>query len=114
MPQDTAQAVVDFHPEGRNFGGEVVGNYVGSVFDNVSSGFGPTQHGHYAVVDLNAYVTFGPGDRQRLNAQPRERLRRGLRHPRQPGARATPTARPTSPTTAACPRTLHVTYSYSF
>jgi vitamin B12 transporter len=40
VPKDTAQGVVSFHPEGRPFGGDLIGNYVGSVVDNVSSGFG--------------------------------------------------------------------------
>jgi outer membrane cobalamin receptor len=113
VPQDTAQAVVDVHPQGRNFGGSVVANYVGSVFDNVSGGFGPVQHGHYAVIDLDGYLTFGPGDHQRLNLS----LENALDE-----AYATRLSRASRDAGGAsyivhargAPRALHVTYSYSF
>ena len=113
VPEDTAQAMLDYHPVGRGFGGSASVNYVGSVFDNVSGGFGPVQHGHYAVVDLAAYVTFGPGDRQRLNVSLENaldedyftRLSRASRDAT--GASYIVHAR-------GAPRTLHVTYSYSF
>jgi outer membrane cobalamin receptor len=112
VPEDTAQALVDIHPEGRNFGGSVVANYVGSVFDTVSGGFGPTQHGHYTVVDLNAYVNFGPGNRQRINLSLENALDKTY---------YTHLSRATRDTGGSyifhflgVPRTLHVSYSYSF
>ena len=113
VPEDTAQAVVDVHPRGRNFGASVVANYVGSVFDTVSGGFGPVQHGHYAVVDLDGYLTFGPGDHQRVNVS----LENALDE-----AYATRLSRASRDLGGAsyivhargAPRTLHVSYSYSF
>ena len=113
VPEDTAQAVVDIHPQGRNFGASVVANYVGSVFDTVSGGFGPVQHGHYAVVDLDGYLTFGPGDHQKVNVS----LENALDEPY-----ATRLSRASRDLGGAsyivhargAPRTLHVSYSYSF
>jgi vitamin B12 transporter len=62
VPNHVAQGMVDFHPQGRPFGASLVGDWVGSVVDNVSSGFGRQQHGHYVVIDLNGYWTFGAGE----------------------------------------------------
>ena len=98
--------------EGRPFGGEVIGNYVGSVVDNVSCGFGRQQRGHYAVVDLNAYVTFGAGDRQRLSARlenvfDEDYSTRISRATRDAGGAYLTHYR-------GVPRTLHVAYTYSF
>lgn len=112
VPKDTAQAVVSFRPEGRPFGGEVIGNYVGSVVDNVG-GFGRQQRGHYAVIDLNAYVTFGADDRQKLSARLENvfdadydtRVNRAARDA--DGAMYLTHYR-------GVPRTLHVAYTYSF
>jgi vitamin B12 transporter len=112
VPKDTAQGVVSFHPEGRPFGGDLIGNYVGSVVDNVSSGFGRRQRGHYAVIDLNTYLTFGPGDRQRLSARLENVFDEDY---------STRTSRATRDAGGAylthyrgVPRTLHVAYTYSF
>ena len=112
VPEDTAQATIDLHPVGRGFGGSVVANYVGSVFDTVSGGFGPTQHGHYSVVDLNGYVTFGPGDRSRINLSLENVLDKTY---------YTRLNRATRDAGGSyiyhflgVPRTLHVSYSYSF
>ena len=113
VPEDTAQALVDIHPEGRGFGGSVVANYVGSVFDTVSGGFGPTQHGHYTVVDLNAYVVFGPGDHQRINVSLENALDKTYYTHL---SRASRDADGSSYIYhyLGVPRTLHVSYSYVF
>jgi vitamin B12 transporter len=113
VPEDLAQAALDWHPEGRGFGGSVVGNYVGSVSDLVGSGFGPIQHGHYGVIDLNAYVTFGPGDHHRINASLENALdedyvTRVSRAFRDVGGA------PFLVHSLGVPRTLHVAYSYRF
>ncbi|HEY2357129.1 MAG TPA: TonB-dependent receptor [Phenylobacterium sp.] len=113
VPEDIAQAVVNIRPEGRGFGGSVVANWVGSVFDTVSGGFGPQQHGHYAVVDLNAFVTLGPGDHHRINVSLENALDEDY---------ATHLSRATRVSDGSSylyhfrgvPRTLHVTYSYNF
>jgi vitamin B12 transporter len=67
VPKDIAQGSIDYHPKSQPFGATLNANWVGSVVDNVSSGFGRQQHGHYVVVDLNGYVTFGPDDRHRIS-----------------------------------------------
>jgi vitamin B12 transporter len=113
VPEDLAQATLDLHPEGRHYGGAVVANYVGSVADLVGSGFGPVQHGHYAVVDLNAYVTFGPGDHHRVNvslenAFDETYVTRVSRAFRDVGGA------PFLVHSLGVPRTLHVNYTYNF
>jgi outer membrane cobalamin receptor len=113
VPEDTAQALLDIHPAGRGFGGSVSANYVGSVFDTVSGGFGPVQHGHYAVFDLSAYVAFGPGDRQRINLSLENLLDKTY---------STHLGRASRDSDGSsyifhylgAPRTLHATYSYAF
>ncbi len=113
VPEDVAQAVVDIHPQGRGFGGSVVANYVGSVSDLVGSGFGPIQHGHYALVDLNAYVAFGPGDRQRINVSLENVLDKTY-STRVSRAFRDADGSPFLVHSLGVPRTLHVSYSYNF
>jgi vitamin B12 transporter len=113
VPEDTAQAALDIHPEGRGSGGSLVANYVGSVFDNVSGGFGPIQHGHYAVFDLNGYVAFGPDNRQRFNLSLENLLDKTY------ATRLSRASRDSDGSSyvvhsLGAPRTLHVSYSYAF
>ena len=112
VPEDIAQATLDWHPAGRPFGGSLVANYVGSVTDLVSGGFGPVQHGHYTVLDVNGYVTFGPGDRHKIlasiqNLTDEDYFTRLSRATRDTGGSYIVHYR-------GVPRTLHVTYSYAF
>jgi vitamin B12 transporter len=113
VPEDLAQAVVDLHPQGRRFGGSLVANYVGSVSDLVGSGFGPIQHGRYTVVDLNAYLTFGPGDRQRINLSLENALDETY-YTRVSRAFRDVGGAPFLVRSLGVPRTLHVSYNYSF
>ncbi|THD77368.1 MAG: TonB-dependent receptor [Phenylobacterium sp.] len=113
VPKDIAQGVIDVHPAGRGFGGSLSANWVGSVVDNVSSGFGRVEHGHYTVVDLAAWVAFGPADRHRLTL----RLENALDE-----AYASHVSRAFRDADGSpyllhylgVPRTLHVAYSYAF
>ena len=112
VPEDIAQATLDWHPQGRPFGGSLVVNHVGSVTDQVSGGFGPVQHGNYTVLDVNAFVTFGPGDHHKLiasiqNVADEDYFTRLSRATRDTGGSYIVHSR-------GVPRTLHVTYSYSF
>ena len=84
VPEDLAQATLDLHPEGRHFGGAVVGSYVGSVSDLVGSGFGPVQHGHYGGGRPERLCDLRAGRSSPDQRQPRERSGRDLLHPRQP------------------------------
>jgi vitamin B12 transporter len=105
--------VLDIHPQGRGFGGSVVANYVGSVSDLVGSGFGPIQHGRYPVIDLNAYVAFGPGDRQRLILSLENALDKTY-YTRISRAFRDVDGAPFLVRSLGVPRTLHVSYSYAF
>ena len=113
IPEDQAQGVLDYHPTQTPFGGSVLVNWVGSVFDNVPSGIGRVDHGHYVVVDLNAYVEFGPGRHHRLSA----RLENAFDE-----SYATAVRRAFDDVNGApyafhyrgTPRTLHLKYAYSF
>jgi vitamin B12 transporter len=113
VPEDTAQAVLEWRPSGRGFGASLVGNYVGSVSDQVSSGFGLVQHGHYGVLDVNAWLNFGPNDHSRLTLSLENVTDEGY---------FTHISRAFRDADGAAyllhyrgvPRTLHVTYSYAF
>lgn len=113
VPEDYAQAALTWKPQGAPVGAAVVANWVGEVADQVSSGFGRQERGHYAVVDLDAWVTFGAHDRHRLSA----RLENALDE-----AYVTRVNRAFRDATGdaylihyrGVPRTLHVTYAYSF
>jgi vitamin B12 transporter len=113
VPKDTGQAVLDIHPEGRPFGGSISAAYTGAVVDNVSSGFGRIDRGKYTVVDLNAWLTFGPGDHHRISARAENLFDKSY---------ATSVNRAFADGTGTAyllhyrgvPRTFHVTYAYSF
>lgn len=110
VPRDTAQAVLDLHPANRAYGGGATLNWVGSVHDNVASGFGPQQRGHYVVVDLNAWLTLGAYGRlgARLeNALGEDYYTRINRAARDAGGSYLIHYR-------GVPRTLHVAWSHSF
>jgi vitamin B12 transporter len=112
VPEDTAQAVLEWRPQGRGFGASLVGNYVGSVADQVS-GFGLVQHGRYGVLDVNGWVAFGPGDDSRLTLSLENATDEGY---------FTRVGRAFRDADGAAfllhyrgvPRTLHVTYSHQF
>ena len=113
IPKDIAQGGIDFHPVDSPFGGAVLANYVGSVGDDVSSGFGRVEHGHYVVFDLDAHVDFGPGRHQRLSFRVENLLDKTY---------ATAVRRAFTDVSGDAylvhslgpPRTLHLKYSYSF
>lgn len=113
VPEDYAQAALTWQPAGGPFGGSLIANWVGEVADNVSSGFGRQERGNYAVVDLGAWVDFGPGDRHRLSARIENALDEDY---------VTRVNRSFRDATGdafllhyrGVPRTLHVTYAYSF
>lgn len=113
VPKDVAQGSLDFHPEGRPFGASLTANWVGSVVDNVSSGFGRQEHGRYTVVDLNSYWTFGADDRHRISARVENLLDEGYAT-RVTRAFTDATGEPYLVHYRGVPRTLHVAYSYSF
>jgi vitamin B12 transporter len=110
VPKDTAQAVVDLHPADKAYGAGATVNWVGSVYDNVASGFGPQSRGHYVVVDLNGYVALGAYGRigVRLeNVLNEDYVTRVSRATRDTGGSYLVHYR-------GVPRTIHVAYSYSF
>jgi vitamin B12 transporter len=113
VPEDIAQGGLDWRPDGRPYGASLIGSWVGSVADNVSSGFGRQEHGHYTVVDLSGYLTFGPGDRHRLSAR-LENLFDETYATRVTRAFNDVTGDPYLVHYRGAPRTLHVSYAYSF
>ena len=114
MPEDIAQAVIDIHPRGRGFGGSIVTNWVGNVVDVVSSGFGRQEHGNYTVIDLNAYVAFGPDNRQRINLSLENAFDETYSTHVSRAFRDSVGATPYLVHYLGAPRTLHVSYSYNF
>ena len=110
VPKDHGQAIIELHPADRAYGAGATVNWVGDVYDRVSSGFGRQDRGNYAVVDLNAWVKFGPGGRlsARLeNALDEDYFTRINRATRDAGGAYLIHYR-------GVPRTLHLTYEYSF
>ncbi len=113
IPEDQAQASLDYHPMHSPFGGSVLANWVGSVFDNVTSGIGRIDHGHYIVLDLNAYVDFGPGRHHRLSA----RLENAFDENYSTAVRRAfddVNGNPYAFHYRGTPRTFHLKYAYSF
>ncbi|MDB5453386.1 MAG: TonB-dependent receptor for transport vitamin [Caulobacteraceae bacterium] len=113
VPKDIAQGVLDVHPVGWRVGGAAIASYVGDVVDNVPSGFGRQPRGNYAVVDLDAWVTFGPGDHHKLSA----RLENALGEAYTSAVRRSFRDADGSAYLLhyrGVPRTVHVTYAYSF
>ena len=113
IPEDQAQGALDYHPKRYLFGGSVLANWIGSVFDQVPSGIGPVDHGHYIVVDLNAYVDFGPGRHHRLSA----RLENAFDENYSTAVRRAfddVNGNPYAFHYRGTPRTLHLKYAYSF
>lgn len=113
VPKDIAQGVFTWRPTGRGFGGSVSASWVGDVVDQVSSGFGRVEHGRYTVVDLDAWVGFGPDNRHRITARLENALDEDY---------ATHVSRAFRDSDGSpyllhyrgVPRTLHVAYSYNF
>lgn len=111
VPRDHAMASVEITPPGKPYGGGARVNWVGDVYDNLPSGIGRVNRGNYAVVDLTAYV--GIGDMGRLSAKLENALDEDYsvltrRYFRDSGGPAYVGH------FRGVPRTLHVTYSYSF
>jgi len=109
IPRDFGMASVDIAPPGKPYGAGARLNWVGDVFDNLPSGIGRVNRGNYAVVDLTAYVDLGPG---RLSAKLENALGEDYavltrRYFRDTGAAYIGHFR-------GAPRTLHVSYAYSF
>ena len=113
IPKDIAQGGIDLHPTDSPFGASVLGNWVGSVGDDVSSGFGRIEHGHYVVFDLDGHFDFGPSRHQRLSVRVEnlfdENYTTSVRR-----AFTDATGDAYLVHALGAPRTLHVKYSYSF
>jgi len=110
VPKDYGTASVDITPPGKAYGGGARVVWVGDVFDNLPSGIGRVNRGNYGVVDLTAYVDVG--DMGRLSAKLENALDEGYsvltrRFFRDSGPAYIGHFR-------GVPRTLHVTYAYSF
>ena len=109
VPKDYAMASVEIAPPGAIYGGGARLNWVGDVYDNLPSGIGRVNRGNYEVLDLTAWVDVGPG---RLSAKLENALDEDYsvltrRFFRDSGA-------PYVGHFRGVPRTLHMSYAYSF
>jgi len=110
VPKDYGHARVDMHRADMKYGAGVAVNWTGDVFESLPSGLGRLNRGNYAVVDLNAWLDVGPG---RLGA----RLENALDKDYSVLLRRYFTDVGNTPYVGhfrGVPRTLHVSYAYSF
>jgi len=109
VPKDHAMASIEVQPPGKPYGAGARVNWVGDVFDNLPSGIGRVNRGDGAVVDVTTFVDLGPG---RLSA----RLENALGEDYSVLTRRF--FRDSGPAYIGhfrgVPRTLHVSYAYSF
>lgn len=110
IPQDTAMAAFDLHEPGGAYGGSTTVNWTGDVFDSLPSGIGRVNRGDFTVVDLNAWVKLGEHGRfsARLENALDEDYSTRVRRFFTDGGSAFPGR------FRGVPRTLHVSYAYSF
>ena len=111
VPKDYGRLSIDLHPPQAAYGAGAVLNWVGDVYDNLPSGLGRLNRGNYAVVDLTAWYDLG--DKGRLSAKLENALDDNYsvllrRYFTDVGNR------PYVGHFRGVPRTLHVSYAYSF
>jgi len=112
IPQNQVDASFDVHPAGKPYGIAATVNYIGSMFNTVA-GFGNVKTDPYAVVDLSGRLFLEPSRRHRINLRLQNLfdkayttvLARGF-----PDAGGTPFLVHNLGT----PRTLNVSYSFSY
>jgi vitamin B12 transporter len=112
IPSNQFGAVLDIHPASVPFGAGFTMNHVGQMFNTVG-GFGSVPSGKYTIVDLNGRVFLDARRRNRINV----RLENALDKEYSTGyARGFPDISGPAYLVHALgvPRTLHVTYSFSY
>lgn len=112
LPSNRVNASADVHPSGKPYGGSLTFFWVGDIFDNVS-GFGSVASGNYSVVDLAGRYFLDAKRQHRLNL----RLENLLGEEYATGhGRAFPDAGGAAYLTSprGVPRTLHLSYTFSY
>jgi outer membrane cobalamin receptor len=112
LPSNRVNASADVHPAGKPYGGSLTFFWVGDIFDNVS-GFGSVPSGNYSVVDLAGRYYLDAKRQHRLNV----RLENLFGEDYATGhGRAFPDAGGAAYLTSprGVPRTLHVSYTFSY
>jgi outer membrane cobalamin receptor len=112
LPANRFNSSVDLHPARTPVGGTLTVFWVGEIFDNVST-FGRVPSGNYAVVDLSGRYFLDQHRRHRVNL----RLENLFNKEYATGhGRAFPDAgtQPYLVSTLGVPRTLHVSYTFSY
>jgi hypothetical protein len=106
------QGTLDLHPAGVPFGATLTVNRVGEMFDSVS-GFGSVPSGDYAIVDLSGRVFLDSRRRHRLNLRLENALDEQYSSIHTRGF-TDGAATPFIVNHLGTPRTLHLSYSYSY
>ncbi len=112
IPANQVDAFVDVHPTGLPFGVMLTVNGVGELFNTVS-GFGSVTSGDYVVADLSGRVFFDAQRRHRINLRLENLFDNRYTTA---NARGFPDASSTPFLVhhLGTPRTLHVSYSFSY
>lgn len=112
LPSNRLDALFDFHPVRKPYGGSLTVNWVGAITDN-ASGFGKVPSGKYTVVDLAGRYFLDVQRRHRINLRLENLFDdeyatgHGRGFPDAGGA-------PYLTFTRGVPRTLHVSYTFSY
>ena len=68
LPSNRMDALLDFHPAAKRYGGTITLNWVGAITDNVS-GFGQVPSGKYVLVDVAGRYFLDARRRHRINVR---------------------------------------------
>jgi vitamin B12 transporter len=114
IPRDQTAVSLDYAPEGRPFGLMLTVNDVGNVYD-VVGGVGRVERGNYTVVDLSGRIYLDAGRRQQIalrleNAFDEDYVTRNTRG----RVDFSDPAQFYAARNLGTPRTVHLSYEYSF
>jgi vitamin B12 transporter len=112
LPSNRVNASIDIHPSAVPAGATVTALWVGEIFDNVS-GFGQVPSGEYTVIDVAGRYFFDSQRRHRINVRLENLFdnRYATGHGR---AFTDDGASPYLTSSLGVPRTLHVSYTFSY
>jgi vitamin B12 transporter len=114
VPKTQAKAGLDYAPQGGRLGASASVIWTGDVWQNVA-GFGRVNYGNYAIVDVAAHLYLDAGQRSRLTARLENALDEA--YATRVGSAATDAGPPGSRFLyrfRGVPRTLHLSYAWSF
>jgi outer membrane receptor for ferric coprogen and ferric-rhodotorulic acid len=112
LPSNRVNSWMDVHPARVPVGATITVFWVGEIFDNVS-GFGQVPSGNYTVVDLAGQYFLDPRQRHRLNVRLENLF--GETYATGHGRAVTEDGTTRYVTNSqGVPRTLHVSYTFSY